>query len=126
MQRGKRSVGIGMDLRTKVNVNLETSTGKVSVDDEIEKARIAETFGADTISDLSVGDDITAIRRSILSHTTLPITTVPIYQTVAEHGFMDMTSGDILDTLRLQVKEGISSCVVHCVSGEMLKRYKKK
>ncbi|WML67779.1 MAG: Phosphomethylpyrimidine synthase [Methanoregula sp. SKADARSKE-2] len=126
MQRGKRSVGIGRDLRTKVNVNLGTSTGKVSVDDEIEKARIAETFGDDTISDLSMGGDITAIRRSILSHTTLPLTTVPVYQTVAEHGFRDMTSSDILDTLRLQVKEGISSCVVHCVSGEMLKRYKKK
>ncbi len=126
MQRGMRCVGIGRDLRTKVNVNLGTSTGKVNLDDELKKVRIAERFGADTISDLSMGGDITAIRGSILSHTTLPLTTVPVYQTVVEHGFKDMTSGDILETLRMQARQGISSCVIHCVSERMLKLYKKK
>ena len=126
MQRGKRFVGIGKDCRTKVNVNLGTSTGKVSLEDELEKARIAETFGADTISDLSMGGDITAIRSAILAKTTLPLTTVPIYQTVVEHGFKDMTSDDILGTLRIQADQGISSCVVHCVSRAMLDLYKKK
>jgi len=126
MQRGKRFVGIGKDCRTKVNVNLGTSTGKVSLEDELEKARIAETFGADTISDLSMGGDITAIRSAILAHTTLPLTTVPVYQTVVEHGFKDMTAEDILGTLRMQANEGISSCVVHCVSRAMLDLYKKK
>jgi len=82
MQRGKRYAGIGKDLSTKVNVNLGTSSTKICLDDEIQKARIAEKFGADTISDLSMGGDIIAIRKEIFSHTTLPITSVPVYQAV--------------------------------------------
>jgi phosphomethylpyrimidine synthase len=126
MQRGDRVVGIGKGLSTKVNVNLGTSTGKVSVAAEIKKARIAEEFGADTISDLSMGGDINAIRKEIFSHTTLPITTVPIYQAVVENGLKEMTADDILATLRMQARSGISSSVIHCVSHTMLNLYKKK
>ncbi|WP_321506926.1 phosphomethylpyrimidine synthase ThiC [uncultured Methanoregula sp.] len=126
MQRGTCFVGIGKGLRTKINVNLGTSTGKICIEDELEKARIAETFGGDTISDLSMGGDINAIRAAILAHTTLPLTTVPIYQTVVEHGLKNMTADDILGTLRMQAKQGISSCVLHCVSRAMLDLYKKK
>ena len=126
MQRGKRSTAIGKDCRTKINVNLGTSTGKVCLEDELEKARIAEEFGGDTISDLSMGGDITAIRVAILASTTLPLTTVPIYQTVVEHGLKDMTADDILAMLRIQADQGISSFVVHCVSRAMLDLYKKK
>ena len=58
MQRDRHMTGIGKGLSTKINVNLGTSTGKVSVADEIKKVRIAEEFGADTISDLSMGGEI--------------------------------------------------------------------
>jgi phosphomethylpyrimidine synthase len=126
MQRGERVVGIGKGLSTKVNVNLGTSTGKVIVADEIKKARIAEEFGADTVSDLSMGGDINAIRKEIFSHTTLPLTTVPIYQAVVENGLKEMTADDIIATLRMQADQGISSCVIHCVSRTMLDLYKKK
>jgi phosphomethylpyrimidine synthase len=126
MQRDDHLVGIGRGLSTKINVNLGTSTGKVNVEDEIRKARIAEEFGADTISDLSMGGDIDAIRRKIFSVTTLPITTVPVYQAVVENGLKEMTSSDILVTLRKQAEAGISSIVVHCVSREMLDGFRKK
>lgn len=125
MQRGQRSLGIGKGLSTKINVNLGTSTDKVSVGDEIRKARIAEEFGADTISDLSMGGDITAIRKEIFSCTTLPITTVPVYQAVVEHGLKRMTADDILSTFRIQAEEGISSVVVHCANRTMLGALKK-
>ncbi|MDD1691817.1 MAG: phosphomethylpyrimidine synthase ThiC, partial [Methanoregula sp.] len=75
MQRKKRCCGIGKGLLTKVNVNLGTSSTKVCIEEEIQKAGIAEKFGADTISDLSMGGDINAIRKEIFSHTTLPVTT---------------------------------------------------
>ncbi len=126
MQRGGRRVGIGSGLSTKINVNLGTSTGKINVEDEREKARIAEQFGADTISDLSMGGDIEAIRREIFSVTTLPITTVPVYQAVVENGLKEMTSDDILTTIRKQADQGVSSIVVHCVSREMLDGFRKK
>ncbi len=86
MQRGKRYTGIGKGLSTKVNVNLGTSSTKVCLDDEIQKVIIAETFGADTISDLSMGGPIDTIRKEIFSHSKLPLTTVPVYQAVVENG----------------------------------------
>ena len=126
LQREGRLTGIGRGLSTKVNVNLGTSTGKINVQDEIRKARIAEEFGADTISDLSMGGDISAIRKEIFSCTTLPITTVPVYQAVVENGLKEMTADDILSTLEMQAEEGISSVVVHCVSRKMLAGFRKQ
>jgi phosphomethylpyrimidine synthase len=126
MRRGKHCCGIGKGLLTKVNVNLGTSSTKICVDEEIQKAGIAETFGADTISDLSMGGDINAIRKEIFSHTTLPVTTVPVYQAVAEYGLKKMTPDDIMATLRMQAEQGVSSIVIHCVNHEMLGELSKK
>jgi len=126
MQRGNRYTGMGTGLRTKINVNLGTSSGKVSVSDELRKAEIAEKFGADTISDLSMGGDINAIRREILACTTLPVTTVPVYQAVVECGLDSMTTEDILATLKRQAGQGISSVVVHCVTRKMLGVFRQK
>lgn len=126
MRRGKKSVGIGKGLRTKVNVNVGTSTGKVSVADEIRKARIAEEFGADTISDLSMSGDIAAIRQAILTATSLPVTTVPVYQAVAGSGLKEMSVNDIFATMQAQAEEGVSSFVVHCVNRAMLSEFRKK
>jgi phosphomethylpyrimidine synthase len=126
MQRGERVVGIGCGLRTKVNVNLGTSNISVSPEEEVKKAQIAEKFGADTISDLSMGGDIPAIRNEIFRQTTLPITTVPIYQTAAEVGLENMTAEDILATIRQQAKEGVSSMVVHCITNQALDLIKQR
>ena len=126
MQRRKHYTGIGKGLFTKVNVNLGTSSTKVCVDEEIQKARIAETFGADTVSDLSMGGDINEIRKEIFSHTTLPITTVPIYQAVVEYGLKKMTSDDIMATLRMQAEQGMSSMVIHGVNREILGELRRK
>lgn len=126
MQRGKRLIGIGKGLCTKINANIGTSTSKVCVEDEIAKAQIAEKYGADTISDLSMGGDINAIRAAIMASTTLPITTVPIYQVVAEIGLKEMTAEDIIATLKMQAEQGISSCVIHCVSHTMLQEFRRK
>src|SRR5512137_2397035 len=126
MQRGSRVTVIGKGLTTKVNVNLGTSSTKVCVDDEIKKAQIAETFGADTISDLSMGGDINAIRKEIFSNTTRPVTTVPVYQAVVDYGLKDLTAGAIMATLKLQADQGISSIVIHCVNQEMLDEFRKK
>ena len=58
-----KPVGIGFPFRTKINVNIGTSTSLANVDTELEKVRIAEKFGADTISDLSMGGNIDLIRK---------------------------------------------------------------
>ncbi len=120
MRRGKRSVGIGRGLSTKVNVNIGTSPLRVDHDEEVEKAILAERYGADTLTDLSMGGDISAIRKRIFQATTVPITTVPIYQTAATIGIGTMTAGDIISTLRQHAVEGVSSVVLHCASREIM------
>ncbi|MCE8426979.1 MAG: phosphomethylpyrimidine synthase ThiC [Candidatus Methanoperedens sp.] len=125
MKRGEILTGIGKGLRTKVNVNLGTSSLKIDPDEEKKKACIAEKYGADTISDLSMGGDISSIRRKILENTTLPITTVPIYQTAAEIGLENMANDDIIQNIKDQAKEGISSFVFHCIDINTLLALKK-
>ena len=120
MRRRKEWVGIGRGLSTKVNVNIGTSPLRIDPDEEVEKAILAERYGADTLTDLSMGGDIVAIRKRIFQATTVPITTVPIYQTAARIGIGTMMAGDIISTLCQQAEEGVSSVVLHCTSREIM------
>ncbi len=120
MRRGDRCVGIGRGLRIKVNVNIGTSNVRSVPHEEVKKAVVAEHCGADTISDLSMGRDVEETRRLIFSHTSVPITTVPVYQAAAEQGIEGMDARDILDTVRRQAREGVSSMVVHCITRDIL------
>jgi phosphomethylpyrimidine synthase len=126
MNRKDVSVGIGKGLSTKVNVNLGTSSLKIDPDEEVKKARIAQMYGADTITDLSMGGDICEIRKMIMENTTLPVTTVPIYQSVAQKGLGNIDYDDIVSNLKQQAKEGMSSFVLHCIDKKTLGILKKQ
>lgn len=126
MCREDRCIGIGTGLRIKVNVNIGTSNARSFPRDEVEKAIVAERSGADTISDLSMGDRVGEIRRLIFEHTSIPITTVPIYQTAAEMGIEAMTARDIIATIREQSLEGVSSMVVHGITPGILELCRQK
>jgi len=126
MNRGENPVGIGKGLLTKVNVNIGTSSLKIEPDEEVKKAIIAQKYGADTLTDLSMGGDICQIRKKIFESTTLPITTVPIYQAVAEKNLRDLSSDDIIRNIRKQAKEGVSSFVLHCIDIQMLEMLKRQ
>lgn len=125
MQRHKKPpVGIGEGLGTKINANIGSSAEVFNLDAEVLKARTAEEYGADTITDLSMGGTIDEIRKRILEGTNTPLTTVPIYQTVAENGSVaEVDVADIIRMIEKHVHEGISSIVVHAgFTLEMLKR----
>jgi len=124
MTRGAVSVAIGKGATTKVNVNIGTSSAMIDQKEELEKAMVAEKYKADTLTDLSMGGDIPAIRRSIYRHTILPITTVPIYQSVAQQGIYSMTEDHLLDNIRQQVDEGVSSVVLHCIERNCIEKLK--
>ncbi len=107
-------VGIGNPLRTKINVNLGTSSSAINIDEEFQKVKIAQKYGADTISDLSMGGEIDEIRKRILEISSIPITTVPIYQAVIEAGSISNVTEDIIiNVIEKQLKDGISSIVLH-------------
>lgn len=120
MEREGRICGIGSGLRTKVNVNIGTSGTKVVIHEEIEKAVIAERHGADTLSELSMGGPVRKIRSDIAAATTLPLTTVPIYETAARDGLNSIEEDDILKTIADQAEEGIGSMVIHTVTSDQI------
>ncbi len=111
-------VGIGKGLSTKINANLGTSPEKMKTSEEIEKLKIAEKYGADTVMDLSLGAVLNEVRKKIIEESTVPVGTVPIYQV----GFMlsknkknieDMSIEDYLAVLEEQAKEGVDFFTIH-------------
>ncbi len=128
----KNLCGIGKGLRTKINVNIGTSPVHMNLNEEIEKLKIAEKYGADTIMDLSLGSILNKVRKKILEISTLPIGTVPIYQVGFElsnkkRKMESMRIQDILDVIEQQAEEGVDFMTVHCgVTLNTLERMEKE
>jgi len=124
--RDCRVVGIGKYLSTKVNANIGTSRDYINIDEEVEKARTAETFGADALMDLSTGGDLDLIRKKIMDAVNIPIGSVPIYQAAAsQKAVVDMTSDDMFNAVRKHAKDGIDFVTIHAaVNQDALKRIK--
>jgi len=111
--------GVGEGLAIKVNANIGTSSDFGDMDTELEKLRVAIDAGADTVMDLSTGGDIPAIRRAIISASTVAIGTVPIYQAgigaIARHGaIVKMTPDDIYAAIEENARDGVDFITVHC------------
>ncbi|WP_319506080.1 phosphomethylpyrimidine synthase ThiC [uncultured Methanolobus sp.] len=123
-RKGCPPIAIGKGASTKINVNLGTSSAAIDPESEMEKVKIAQKYGAATITDLSMGGDISAIRKMVFENTELPVTTVPIYQTIVECGMDNVTFDDILSYLKKHVEEGVSSVLIHCVERRMLENLK--
>ncbi len=124
--------GIGKGLKTKVNANIGTSSDFCDLSTELKKLQTAIDFGADTVMDLSTGGDIKAIRRAIISSSTLPVGTVPIYQAgieaIESHGaIVNMSVDEIFAVIEEHAKDGIDFMTVHCgVTQASLARLKKQ
>jgi len=124
--------GIGKGLRTKVNANIGTSSDFCDLNMELRKLQTAIDFGADTVMDLSTGGDISAVRRAILSASTVPVGTVPIYQAgieaIENHGaIVNMSVDEIFAVIEEHAKDGVDFMTVHCgVTQESLARLKKQ
>lgn len=111
--------GIGTGLRTKVNANIGTSSASFQITDEINKLRIAQEAGADTVMDLSTGGDLAQIRKAIIENSILPVGTVPIYEAAVtaykKHGAVwRMDKDAIFRVLEEQAKDGVDFFTVHC------------
>jgi phosphomethylpyrimidine synthase len=112
------AIGIGQGLRTKVNVNIGTSSDFPDVADELKKVDVSLKYETDTLMDLSTGGDIKAIRRTILERARIPLGTVPVYEAairaIAERGsIVEMKEDDLFDVIEGQAKEGVDFMTVH-------------
>ena len=75
---------IGRNFLVKINANIGNSAVASSIEEEVEKMIWATRWGADTVMDLSTGEDIHETREWILRNSPVPIGTVPIYQALGE------------------------------------------
>ena len=127
-QKKVKVVGIGHGLKTKVNVNIGTSTLYQNLDEEISKAKVAVKYGGDTIMDLSDGGDIDLIREKLLEATPITFGTVPVYQAYAygvqkSKNPLDITEEDFLNAFEKNVKDGVDYTTIHSgITKELARR----
>ncbi|HSA32236.1 MAG TPA: phosphomethylpyrimidine synthase ThiC [bacterium] len=113
-------LAIGEGCRVKVNANIGTSEDVNSLEEELEKARIAVRYGADAVMDLSTGGDLELTRKKIMKAAPVAIGTVPIYQAIVQvvremgKSFAEMTADEIFGAIERQVKSGVDFITVHC------------
>lgn len=116
--RYTKPCGIGKGLRTKVNASIGTSSDIVDIDMEIEKVRVAEATGADTIMELSTGGDFFEIRKKVIDSTTLSVGSVPLYQAFIEAirkygSAVDMKEDELFRITAEQAKLGTNFMAIH-------------
>ncbi|TKG94018.1 phosphomethylpyrimidine synthase ThiC [Puteibacter caeruleilacunae] len=106
---------IGRNFLTKINANIGNSPVDSSIDKEVEKAVWAFRWGADTIMDLSTGNNIHQTREWILRNSPVPVGTVPLYQALEKVNGKaeDLTWEMYRDTLIEQAEQGVDYFTIH-------------
>ena len=111
--------GVGQGLTTKVNANIGTSSSYPDPKPELAKLQAAIDAGADSVMDLSTGDNIDASRRAIIEASTVMVGIVLIYQVMVEaikaHGaVVDMTKEGLFAVIEEQARDGADFMTIHC------------
>jgi len=106
---------IGRNFLVKINANIGNSSIFSSVEEEVEKMIWATRFGADTLMDLSTGNNIHNIREWIIRNCPVPVGTVPIYQALEKVGGIaeELTFEIYRDTLIEQCEQGVDYFTIH-------------
>jgi phosphomethylpyrimidine synthase len=106
---------IGRNFLVKINANIGNSAIGSSIEEEVEKMVWAARWGADTVMDLSTGNNIHETREWIVRNSPVPIGTVPIYQALEKVGGKaeDLTWEIYRDTLIEQAEQGVDYFTVH-------------
>ena len=110
---GLDATAIGRASRTKINANMGASPVSSSTDEEVQKMRWAERWGADTVMDLSTGGNLDECRAAIVQHSTVPIGTVPLYSMILGRRVEELDDDDILGTVLHQAEQGVDYFTIH-------------
>lgn len=107
--------GIGMGLRTKINVNLGISGDCHDYGVEMQKVELALKYGAEAIMDLSNYGKTSTFRRDLIARSPAMIGTVPMYDAFGylEKDLLDITAEDFLRVVRAHAEEGVDFMTIH-------------
>lgn len=105
---------IGREFATKVNANIGNSDAASDVQEELEKLHAAVHYGADTVMDLSTGRKLDTIREANVTHSPVPIGTVPIYEAVTRvENPEELTRELLLEIIEKQARQGVDYMTIH-------------
>ncbi|MDI6743892.1 MAG: phosphomethylpyrimidine synthase ThiC [Thermodesulfovibrionales bacterium] len=113
-----KPLGIGKNMRTKINANIGTSKDRISVDDEMKKLEVLVKYGADAVMDLSTGGPTKELRNMMLEKSPVAVGTVPIYEAAVRAAekrgsIAKMTPDDLFKVIEEHAEEGVDFITVH-------------
>ncbi len=124
--------GIGDGLKTKINVNLGISGDSIDYKREMQKVKMAVSFGAEAIMDLSNYGKTNTFRKQLIDYSPAMIGTVPMYDAIGylEKDLLDISAKDFLRVVEAHAKEGVDFMTIHAGINkravEALKRDKRR
>ncbi|CAI5515340.1 unnamed protein product, partial [Closterium sp. Naga37s-1] len=106
---------VGRNFLVKINANIGNSAVASSIEEEVQKLKWSTMWGADTVMDLSTGDNIHETREWILRNSAVPLGTVPIYQALEKvNGIAEDLTWEIFrETLIEQAEQGVDYFTIH-------------
>nr|WP_177344944.1 phosphomethylpyrimidine synthase ThiC [Rhodoferax antarcticus] len=106
---------IGRNFLVKVNANIGNSATTSGIEEEVDKLVWSIRWGADTVMDLSTGENIHETREWLLRNSPVPIGTVPLYQALEKvNGKAEELSWPLFrDTLIEQAEQGVDYFTIH-------------
>ncbi len=115
MHTSLKPMAIGIATKCKVNSNIGSSALASDPALEVEKVKVSEKHGADTVMDLSTGGDLDAIRKEVIANSNIPVGTVPMYQILHDinNKIEDLTIEKMLEVIERQAKQGVSYFTIH-------------
>jgi phosphomethylpyrimidine synthase len=112
-------IGIGKQMKTKINANIGTSGDFDKIEDEFKKIDMVIKYQADTVMDLSTGGDVDKIRRALIERSTIPFGNVPVYQMAKDFAakgseFVNMHPDQMMEYIEKQAEDGVDYMTIHC------------
>lgn len=107
--------GIGMGLKTKINVNLGISGDCQNYEMEMQKVDLALRYKAEAIMDLSNYGKTNTFRQELIKKSPAMIGTVPMYDAIGylEKDLLEITAEDFLRVVRAHAEEGVDFMTIH-------------
>lgn len=107
--------GVGLGMKTKINVNLGISKDCCDFEEEMKKVDMAIQLKAEAIMDLSNYGKTKAFRQELVEKSPAMIGTVPMYDAVGffEKDLKTLTKEDFLDVVEAHGKDGVDFITIH-------------
>jgi len=110
---------IGGGSKIKVNANIGSSMDHESMEEELEKLKMAVSSGAHTVMDLSTGPAWKSILDRITALSPIPLGTVPVYQVFGVamdkgRDVSDVSPEEIFTAVEDHCRAGVDYLTLHC------------